>query len=97
MPQSGRQKVVLTDQKAIDSIEVYKKTLQSTSIYRYAESYCRVSVLYIMWTVHSHLPLSVPLDRRSVPFRVFLPLRSLVSARLALFPGKSIKMVNRVL
>ena len=32
-----RQKLLLTDQKAI---EVCVKTLQSTSIYRYAESYC---------------------------------------------------------
>ena len=45
------QKVLLTDQK---TIEVYEKTLQSTSIYRYADSYCRVSVLYIMCTVDLH-------------------------------------------
>lgn len=34
-------KVRLTDQKAI---EAYEKALKSTAIYRYAESYCRVSV-----------------------------------------------------
>ena len=37
-------KVRLTDQK---TIEVYEKTLQSTNIYCYAESYCRVSENYI--------------------------------------------------